>query len=350
MEPINFGGRLVGQGLPPYIIAEIGSNHNGDMDLCRRHVDAAKACGADAVKFQSWSKSSLISKAEYTRNTSYADTHRHFGSLEAMVEKYQFTAEQHQEIVKYCATVGITFLSSPFSRQEVDLLMSLNVPCLKIASMDINHIPFLEYVGKQGKPVVLSTGMATIAEVERALYCLKSNGSGPVILLHCVSIYPPDYKDIHLRNMETLQQAFGLPVGFSDHTVGIAIPLAAIALGACVIEKHFTLDKEMEGWDHWISADPAELKIIVEEGRNVYNALGSPVRTVSPAEMEKRAKFRRRAVLARPLVQGNVVQETDIEFKRPGNGIHPDELQYIIGRQVIRNMSDGDELDWSDLQ
>lgn len=350
MEAVNLDGRMVGPGYPPYIIAEIGSNHNGDMDLCKRHIDTARDCGADAVKFQSWSKASLISKAEYARNTSYADKHRHFGSLEDMVEKYQFTAEQHREIADYCAARDITFLSSPFSNTEVDLLESLNVPCFKVASMDINYLPFLEYIGSKGKPVLLSTGMATLGEIEQAVSCLRSSGSGPVILLHCISIYPPAYEDIHLKNIPSLQQAFDLPVGFSDHSVGTSIPLAAVTLGACIIEKHFTLDKEMEGWDHWISADPAELKVIVEEGKNIFRALGSSVRTVSPAEMEKRVKFRRRAVLARPMKQGETIQPADLDFKRPGNGIAPDERSYVLGKALVRDMDDGDELEWSDLR
>lgn len=350
MESINLGGRMVGPGHLPYIIAEIGANHNGDMALCKKHIDVARECGADAVKFQSWSKASLISKAEYARNTDYADKHRHFGTLEAMVEKYQFTYDQQREVAAYCASVGITFLSSPFSPDEVDLLNFLDVPCFKIASMDINNLPFLEYVGRKGKPVILSTGMSSFGEIERAIRCLRESGSGPMILLHCISIYPPEYEDIHLRNMATLQQAFDVPVGFSDHTFGTAIPLAAIALGACVIEKHFTLDKEMEGWDHWISADPSELKVIVEDGRNIFKALGSPVRTVSPAEMEKRVKFRRRAVLSRDMKQGEIIQAADLDYKRPGTGINPDEQRYVTGKKMIRDMEEGDELEWNDIQ
>jgi N,N'-diacetyllegionaminate synthase len=349
MEFLELNGRMVGPGHPPYIIAEIGSNHNGDMGLCRRLVDAAGECGADAVKFQSWSRETLIGRTEYARNTSYVDTHRHYGSLEEMVERYQFTPDQHLEIASYCKVAGMTFLSSPFSTGEVELLASLEVPCFKIASMDINNLPLLEYIGGKGKPVLLSTGMATLGETERALSTLRGNGCGPVALLHCVSIYPPAYGDINLQNMTTLERAFDVPVGFSDHTIGSAIPLAAIALGACVIEKHFTLDKSMEGWDHWISADPSELKSIVEEGRNVFNALGSFVRTVSQAEMEKRSKFRRRAVVKRSLIKGETISAADLDYKRPGNGINPDEKAYIIGRKVVRDMEEGDELEWSDL-
>lgn len=349
MEKINISGRLIGPGEPPYIIAEIGSNHNGDIKLAKRLIDAAKSCGADAVKFQSWSKASLISRAEYARHTQYVDKERHFGTLEEMVEKYQFTPEQHREVVAYCGEKEIAFLSSCFSPKEVDLLDALNVEAFKIASMDINHLSLLEHVASKGRPVILSTGMATLGEIERALNTLQCSGTGPVALLHCIAIYPPICESINLRNIATLQQAFDVPVGFSDHTLGITIPLAAIALGACLIEKHFTLDKDMEGWDHAVSADPSELEAVVCEGRNVFAALGSTVRTVSEAEMEKRKAFRRRLVVKRAMKNGEMLRLEDLDFKRPGTGIHPDELAYVIGRSLARDVKPDDELEWSDL-
>lgn len=349
MEPLNLDGRIVGSDYPPYIIAEIGSNHNGDMTLCRQLIDAAYASGADAVKFQSWSKTSLIGTSEYARNTSYADKNRHFGSLEEMVERYQFTPEQHIEIAEYCRHRGITFLSSPFSPEEVDLLDSLEVPCFKVASMDVNHLKLLNHIGSKRRPVILSTGMATMAEIERALSTLRAAGSGPVALLHCISIYPPDPRDIHLNNIPMLKTAFDVPVGFSDHSLGTHIPIAAIATGACIIEKHFTLDKAMDGWDHWISADPGEMKTLAAESKVVFASLGSRVRTVSSAEMDKRLKFRRRIVLKRPMKKGEMITEKDLDFKRPGNGIHPDELVFVIGRKINKDCAYDEELEWSDL-
>lgn len=349
MEKLNLHGRLVGPGEPPYVIAEIGSNHNGDMDLARRMVDTAVECGADAVKFQSWSKSSLICRAEYRRNTEYADKHRHFGSLEAMCEQYQLTPGQHGELVAYCRDKGVHFLSSGFSPREIDLLEEVDVPCFKIASMDVNHLPLLEYIGAKGRPVLLSTGMSTLAEIERAVDTLAGAGAPQVCILHCISIYPPAMEDVHLRNIPMLAEAFGRPVGFSDHSMGVAIPLAAVALGACVIEKHFTLDRDMEGWDHWISADPAELAAIVREGRNVHAALGNFQRTVSAAEMAKRTKFRRRIVAARDLPKGHRLAAGDLDFKRPGTGIGPDELAYVVGRTLARDLEADAEMEWSDL-
>jgi len=349
MEKLNLNGRLVGPGELPYIIAEIGSNHNGDMKLCKLLIDSAKKCGADAVKFQSWSKTSLISQAEYARNTNYADKKKHFGSLEEMVEKYQLTPEQHYEVKRYCDEQGITFLSSGFSKEEIDLLDDVGVPAFKIASMDVNYLPLLEYIAGKHKPVILSTGMATIGEIELAVHTLKKGGSGPIALLHCISIYPPAYENINLRNMEMLTQAFDMPVGFSDHSLGTAIPLAAIALGACIIEKHFTLDKNLDGWDHAISADPSELEIIVREGKNVFHALGYSIRSVTDAEMEKRKKFRRSIVTAHSLKKGDKLDLGDLDFKRPGTGIAPNEVNYVIGRLLKRSLERDVELSWNDI-
>jgi N-acetylneuraminate synthase len=349
MEPVRIGKRLVGKNEPPYVIAEIGANHNGEMDLCKRMIDAAVKCQADAVKFQSWSTTSLISKAEYDRNVNYDDKHRHFGSLREMVERYQFTPDQHREIANYCHAHEIEFLSSCFSPGEVDLLESFEIAAFKIASMDINHHVLLERVARTGKPVILSTGMATLDEISKAIDILKDSGAAKIILLHCISIYPPEFENIHLRNILMLQQTFNIQVGFSDHTLGTAISLAAIALGATVIEKHFTLDKNMEGWDHWISAEPAELQALVIQGRNVQSALGSTVRTVSEAEMLKRKAFRRRIVVKRSIKRGEKLKIEDVDFKRPGTGINPDEIKYILGRTLAKDVEEEHELEWADL-
>jgi N-acetylneuraminate synthase len=349
MDELNIAGRRIGTGQPPYIVAEIGSNHNGDMTLCRRIVDAARNAGADAVKFQSWSKASLIGRAEYERNTKYAKQDPSALTLERAVEKYQLTPEQHREIAAYCRGVGITFLSSCFSAPEVDLLESLGAPAYKIASMDVNHLPLLAYVARTGKPVVLSTGMATLGEIETALGTLRRGGSGLVILLHCVSMYPSPALEVNLRNIPTLQAAFGIPVGLSDHSLGSAIPLAAVALGACLIEKHFTVDKKLEGWDHAISADEGDLAALVQGSREVFEALGRAERIVGDAEIEKRRVFRRRMVARRPMKKGEHLRPEDVDFKRPGTGINPDELRYVVGRVLTRDVTIDDELDWADF-
>lgn len=350
VDVVKIGNRAVGPDHPPYLIAEIGSNHNGDIEVCKRMVDSAAACGADAVKFQSFSNRSLISSAEYQRNTSYSDKKRHFGTLKEMVDAYQFTPAMHREVADYCRDAGIAFLSTPFSEEEVELLEELQVPAYKVASMDINHPVLLRAIAATGKPVLLSTGMATIGEIEAALGTLSEAGAGPVILLHCVSIYPPDPDDIHLRNIPMLQQAFDVLVGFSDHTLGTAVPLAAVGLGACLIEKHFTLDKDLAGWDHAISADPDELADLARDLPLVWRALGSSRRVVSDAEMQKRLRFRRRAVLRHAVPAGHVLTLEDLDFKRPGTGIHPNEYPYLLGRTVARPLDADHELEWDDLR
>ena len=276
MKTVKLGTTVVGENQPPYIIAEIGSNHNGDMDLCRRLIDAAAEAGADAVKFQSWSESSLIANEEYERNPEYADKKKHFGSLREMVRAYQFTPEQHGEALDYCRrarhrvslerllAAGGRPAGQPRRAVHQDRLHGHHQPAAAALRRP-------RPAGRWSSPPAWPRS----ARSRRPCEAVEAEGNDQIVLLHCVSIYPPEYETIHLRNMAMLRETFDVPVGFSDHTLGTAIPLAAIALGACVIEKHFTLDKDMAGWDHAISADPAELRAIVEEGRNVFTALGS---------------------------------------------------------------------------
>ena len=335
----------------PYIIAEIGANHNGDMNLARKMIDAAKECGADAAKFQSWSPSSLIAREEYDRNQKYDDSpKKHFGSLKEMVDKYYLRPEQHRELKDYCDSIGIDFCSTPFSPEEVELLNDLDVPYHKVASMDINNLGLLRHISASGKPVLLSTGMATLSEIEQAVKTIEREGNRRIVLLHCISIYPPAYEDINLRNIQMLQHAFGYPVGFSDHTIGFSIPLASVALGSCLIEKHFTLDKGLPGWDHEISADPFEMKIIAEESRNIALSLGNLNRSVSRAEQEKKLKFRRSIVVRSSLPAGHVLIESDLDVKRPGTGISPDEMSYVVGRKLSRAINSDELLLWDCLE
>lgn len=348
---IKIGNKEIKNYGEPYVIAEIGANHNGDIELAKKLIDKAVECGADAVKFQSWTPTSLICKEEYDKNQVYNDSpKKHFGSLKAMVEKYYLREEQHFELKEYCDKIGVDFCSTPFSKEEVDLLMKLNVPFIKVASMDINNLELLRYMAKQNKPIILSTGMSTLGEIEKAVEVIEEEGNNQIILLHCISIYPPAYEDINLNNILMLEKTFNYPVGFSDHTIGTSIPLAAVALGSCIIEKHFTLDKDMSGWDHEISADPEELKIICKESKNIVKSMGSFKRIVSEAEKEKLKKFRRSIIIARDMKKGEEIKLEDLEFKRPGTGIRPDELSYVIGKVVTKNIEKDEILKWEDIK
>ena len=353
MIKLMLGNKEVSNFGIPYVIAEIGANHNGDISLAKRLILTAKECGADAVKFQSWKPDSIVSKEEYDRNQTYNDGDggkKHFGSLRSMVEKYYLKDDQHYELKEYCKDIDIEFCSTPFTNNEVDLLESIDVPFFKIASMDINNYELLRYIAKFNRPVILSTGMANLGEIEKAIRIIEKEGNKQIVILHCISIYPPKNEDINLNNIKMLQQTFGYPVGFSDHTIGTSIPLAAVALGACIIEKHFTLDKYMPGWDHQISADPKELKEIVSEGKNIQLALGTYQRIISRDEEDKKDKFRRSIVTNQVLEAGSIINEADLGYKRPGTGIHPEEMKYIIGRKLKHTIQKDVLLKWKDFE
>jgi N-acetylneuraminate synthase len=322
----------------PYIIAEIGANHNGDMDLAKKMIDSAINCGCDAVKFQSWDKTSIASKTLYEENTVFHDSKKkHFGSLEEMVDKYYLRREQHIELKNYCVSKEVDFCSTPFSLEEANLLNELNVEFFKIASMDINNYPFIKYLAQFNKPILLSTGMANLGEIEDAIKIIEKEGNYKIVILHCVSIYPPKNKDLNLKNILMLQNTFGYPVGFSDHSLGYVAPLASVSLGACVIEKHFTTDKDLPGWDHEISANPEEMKQIVEGSKMIYESLGNFKRTVSKAEEEKKKTFRRSIVLNKNLKSGDTIREEDISLKRPGTGFSPKEIKFVVGKKLKKD-------------
>lgn len=306
----------------PYVIAEIGANHNGDMEQARAHIRAAKAAGADAAKFQSWG-TGLFAKSVYAANA----------ELKAAVEAYAVDAGDLAELAAYCRETGIDFASTPCSTTEIVALDALDPPFIKIASMDLNNDRMLTDAARLERPIVLSTGFGTMADIEHALATLEGVGHTDTVLLHCVALYPPPSDDmVNLRNMETLRDAFGYPVGFSDHTVGVEITLAAIALGAALIEKHFTLDKTLPGWDHAVSADPADMAIITSAARRIPAALGTRRRVVSEAEQKNAAAMRRSVVAARDIRAGEVLTEVHLEYRRPGTGISPNEVHRLLGR------------------
>ncbi len=335
----------------PYIIAEIGANHNGDMDLAIKMIDTAQKCGADCVKFQSWTKDSIFSRKVYNDNFFLRDDYRNRTdyTLEEIVDKYHIGVEQHKQLKAYCDSIGIEFTSTPFSKQEVDLLVDeLDVPFVKVASMDLNNTPFLKYIAKKGKPVVVSTGLCSLADVSDAVATLKANGCSDIYLLHCVSIYPPEDSQVNLNNIDLLRMAFNLPTGYSDHTLGVIAPIMSVAKGVCIIEKHFTLDKNMVGWDHKVSANPEELRQICEAAEHGYQMLGSYEKVVNENQ-ERRDAFQRSIVAARKINKGDVITEEDIDYKRPGIGISPKYYQFVIGKIAKRDIEYDEIIQMSDI-
>lgn len=327
----------IGNFCEPYIIAELGSNHNGDMELAKKLIIAAKEAGADCVKFQSWSKETIFARKKYEENYFIADDYRERNdyTLEKIVEAYSISAQELLEMKQFAEKIGIECTSTPFSQQEADFLVDvLKTPFIKVASMDLNNYPFLEYLAKKNLPMVISTGLSELHEIDKAIQTIEKTGNTQICILHCVAIYPPRDDQVNLNNIETLQKNYPeYPVGFSDHTLGISIPLASVAKGACLIEKHFTLDKNMVGWDHKVSATPDEMKIICEESKRIHQAMGS-YRITSVEDQERKSEFRRSIVLSREMKSGEIIGETDIDYKRPGTGIAPEYKDFIIGRQL----------------
>lgn len=337
-------------GQAPYIIAELGANHNGDMALARKLIDAAKDLGADCAKFQSWDVN-IFSGKSYRDNYFLGDDYRarKDHTLQSVVEAYAVSPEQLRDLRDYCREKVIDFASTPFATDQIDTLVKLDAPFIKIASMDVTSDYLLRHAGATGKPVVLSTGMATLGEIEHALRTLEKEGNRDICVLHCIAIYPTPERLMNLQNIEMLRRAFGYPVGFSDHSLGPALSLAAIALGAVVIEKHFTLDKTMFGWDHGMSMDPPEMKALVEGAHRVHAALGSARRVVGPEEMEKRTAFRRSVIAARPIEKGSVIKAEDITFRRPGTGVPPNDSYLVLGRVAKRDIAYNDMIELDNL-
>lgn len=331
----------MGPGAPCYVIAEAGVNHNGDMGLARELVDVAAEIGADAVKFQSFSAKRLATatapKAAYQKRTTGAGE----SQLE-MLQRLELSEAGHRELLSHCEGRGVTFLSSPFDEPSADLLSGLGVPALKVPSGELTNLPFLRHAARTGLPLIVSTGMATLAEVEAAVDAVAEGGDPGLVLLHCVSNYPADPADVNLRAMDTLAAAFGVPVGYSDHTEGAAVSLAAVARGACVIEKHFTLDRSLPGPDHQASLEPDELAALVREIRTVERALGDGRKKPTAAEADTARVARKSLVAARDLAAGAVLASADLAVSRPGTGLAPAMREAVVGRTLRSALEAGD--------
>jgi N-acetylneuraminate synthase len=347
-EEIAIGNRVIGSGREPFIIAEAGINHNGDVKLAKEMIKEAIKCGADAIKFQTFTAENIMVKeAESADHLEKSATDE---SVYDFVKKISLDRDEFRELAESCKRAGIIFLSTAGTPDDVDFLDSLDVPAFKIASMDLNNLPLLNHIAKKKKPTILSTGMGNMDDVVRAVRCFIDNGNNQVIILQCTSRYPTPPESVNLKAMDTLRERFLLNVGFSDHTEGIIIPLAAIARGAVVVEKHYTLDKTMEGPDHKISADPEELASIVKGSKVLFKALGTGEK--EPDEFEKKMKttFCRSIVSNRELKKGERLDYGSIAFKRPGTGISPADAEKVIGKRVKRAIPADTVIFWDNLE
>jgi N-acetylneuraminate synthase len=321
---VNFG--------TPYIVAEVNTSHFGNIETAKSMIDHAKDAGCDCVKFQSWSAESLYSKTFYDANR----------IAERFIKKFSFSETELKEVSEYCLASKIGFSSTPYSRVEVDFLLEkCNVPYIKVASMDLNNHLFLDYIARTGSPIILSTGMGDLEEIEKAIEVIEKAGNSDICILHCISIYPPETSTINLRNIQGLSTIFpDYPIGFSDHSVGTEIASASIALGASMIEKHLTLDRSKIGMDNHVAVEPDEMKKLVHDCHSVQIALGSLERQVLPAELEQRKSMRRSVVVTKDLKAGSQLTIEDLDAKRPGTGIAPSKMSELIGKTLIRDVAE----------
>jgi N,N'-diacetyllegionaminate synthase len=342
------GGRAIGDGAPVFIVAEAGVNHNGDLQLARRLIDAAREAGADAVKFQTFRSDALVSR--HAPKAAYQRAATGGGESQAqMLARLELTREAHVELRDYCAKREVLFFSAAFDVASVDALAELGVGLFKVPSGEITNLPLLRHVASKQKPVILSTGMSTLGEVAEAVAAIRTAGDPPVALLHCLSAYPAPVEEMNLRAMDTLRARFGCPIGLSDHTLGIEVALAAVARGAAIVEKHLTLDKALPGPDHRASLEPIELAALVRGIRAVEAALGDGEKRPMPSEADVRRVARKSLVAARPLHAGEPLTADAVTIKRPGTGIPPSELTSVLGRRVRRDVAVDEVLDWTML-
>lgn len=348
---IDVKGRRVGPREPIYVIAEAGSNHNRDLETALRLIDVAADAGADAVKFQTYTAEGLYSR--YTPTMSYLNEEGLLDPEESvwdLIKRIEMPWEWHGILAERSAKKGIDFLSTPFEEAAVRQLEEVGVPAYKIASYEITHLPLIRICAATGKPLIISTGMASLGDIEAALDVAAEAGARQILLMHCAVNYPPRFEDLNLRAIQTLDSAFGIPVGWSDHTLGHTADVVAVALGACAIEKHFTLSRNQEGPDHSFALEPDELRAMVTALREAERSLGSKVKRATDAEQELFELGRRSVVAARDLEAGAVLKAEDLAVKRPGIGIEPRLLPLLVGREIARSLQQDEILQWTDLR
>ncbi len=346
MTKFEISSRKIGFGNPAFIIAEAGVNHNGNLETAFRLIDAAKKAGADAVKFQSFKSEEIVSTdapmAQYQKENLGSDQNQ-----QSMLKNLELSVDDHHQIFEYCQQAEIEFISTPFDRKSVDLLVQIGVSVFKISSGDLTDVFLLEHISKMGKPVILSTGMGSLGEIEEGLGILAEL---PVAILHCVSDYPAPLEAVNLRAITTLQSAFQRPVGYSDHSIGADVSLGAIALGACIIEKHLTLDCNDIGPDHSASMEPEPFEKFVRSIRSLETCLGDGIKRPRGNEIETAKVVRKSLVAARDLKVGEKVQEDMLTSRRPATGIAPREKIAFIGKTLRRSVKGGDLLEFKDFE
>jgi N-acetylneuraminate synthase len=333
------------------IIAEAGVNHNGSLELAKKLIDAAVDAGVDYVKFQTFKAEKLVSKTAKKADYQIDNTGNKEESQFEMIKKLELDEEMHKILIAYCNEKNIKFLSTAFDLDSVDMLDELGIDLFKIPSGEITNLPYIKKLASKKKPIILSTGMSNLGEIEDTLNVLYENGVSRenITVLHCNTEYPTPMKDVNLNAMNTIEAAFKVKVGYSDHTLGIEIPIAAVAKGAVCIEKHFTLDRNMEGPDHRASLEPDELKQMVKSIRNIEKALGNGIKMASESEQKNIVIARKSIHVAEKLDKGHLITMENLEMKRPGSGISPMNLELVIGKRTTRNLEKDDLLTFKDF-
>jgi N,N'-diacetyllegionaminate synthase len=331
-----------------FIIAEAGVNHNGDIEIAKKMIDAAVRAGADAVKFQTFNTDKLVTKNAPKADYQNEKTDRNESQYD-MLKKLELSKKEHKILKNYCEEKKILFMSTPFDFESADLLEKLGVNLYKIGSGDLTNIPLLEYIAKKQKPMIVSTGMANLAEVEEAVDAIRDSGNEDVILLHCLSNYPAKFENVNLSAMNTMKIAFNLEIGYSDHTPGIEVSIAAVAMGAKVIEKHFTLDKTLQGNDHYHAMDPDDLRKFRNNVDMIKTINGSYYKRPLECESESRKQARRSIVALKDMKAGDTITRDKITFKRPGTGISPADLDKVLGRKLKEDVKEDELLVWANI-
>ena len=347
MRKIKIGEREIGDHSPCFIVAEIGSNHNMDLGITKELIAVAAEAGVDVVKFQTYHWQDIVHPEIMAADYGYPSDKLWYRIIE---ERLAMPREWYPEFFAEARSKGLIPFSTPHCVDCAEFLLELDVAVFKVASMELTNLPLLAAFARLGKPIILSVGMGNLAEIGRAIQVIKENGTEEIILTHCVSLYPPQPQEINLRNIVSLKQVTGLPVGFSDHSPGTATSVAAVALGACLIEKHITLDRQMEGPDHSFALEPDDLKRLVAEIREVEQALGSYERKISPAEAVKREVYRRSLIAARFIPAGKRIEKEDIIITRPGTGITPDDLDKVVGLTTVTEFQPYEPLTWKKIK